>query len=227
MDVHISPITIDVVSDIMCPWCLIGKRRLEKALAMREDVPVHVRWRPFQLDATIPENGMDRQEYLNRKFGGPEGAKSIYDNVRAAGAEEDIPFRFEDIKKSPNTINAHRLLRWADAMDVQNEMAERLFQLYFMEGGDLTDHKTLIENAEAAGMEREVVETLLPGDADKDEVKNEIATASQIGVTGVPCFIIDDKYAVMGAQQPEVIAGAIDQALQDRSSDATGAAAQS
>ena len=163
-----QPITIDVVSDVMCPWCLIGKRRLEKALAEREDVPIVVRWRPFQLDATIPEEGMDRQEYLNRKFGGPEGAKNIYDRVRDAGVEEGIAFKFEDIKKSPNTINAHRLLRWADPMGVQNEMAERLFSLYFLEGGDLTDKDVLIDNAEKAGMEREVVETLLAGDADKE-----------------------------------------------------------
>ncbi|MEM7429048.1 MAG: DsbA family oxidoreductase [Pseudomonadota bacterium] len=216
MSTDLQPVTIDVISDVMCPWCLIGKRRLEKALQMREGVPVEVRWRPFQLDATIPEDGMDRQEYLSRKFGGPEGAKSIYDNVRAAGAEEDIPFRFEDIKKSPNTINAHRVIRWAEAMGVQNEVAERLFQLYFMEGGDLTDKEVLADNAEKAGMEREVVETLLAGDADKEEVKNEIATASQMGVTGVPCFIVDGKYAVMGAQQPEVIAGAIDKILEER-----------
>ena len=226
MSSELQPVTIDVVSDVMCPWCLIGKRRLEKALEMREGVPVNVRWRPFQLDATIPEDGMDRQEYLNRKFGGPEGAKNIYDNVRAAGAEEGIPFKFEDIKKSPNTINAHRLIRWAETTGVQDEMAERLFQLYFMEGGDLTDKEVLADNAEKAGMEREVVETLLAGDADKDAVKNEIATASQMGVTGVPCFIVDGKYAVMGAQQPEVIAGAIDKVLEERAAGVSAPAAE-
>lgn len=211
-----QPITIDVVSDVMCPWCLIGKRRLEQALAQRKDVPVQVRWRPFQLDATIPEGGMDRQEYLSRKFGGPDGAKTVYDRVRAAGAEEGIDFKFEDIKKSPNTINAHRLLRWADPMGVQNEVAERLFALYFLEGGDLTDKEVLADNAEKAGMEREVVDTLLAGDADKEEVQQEIATAAQMGVTGVPCFIIDGKYAVMGAQPADVIVGAIDKILEER-----------
>ncbi len=216
MNASPEPVTIDVVSDVMCPWCLIGKRRLEQALAQREDVPVQVRWRPFQLDATIPEEGMDRQEYLSRKFGGPEGAKTTYDRVREAGAEEGIDFKFEDIKKSPNTINAHRLLRWADPMGVQNEVAERLFALYFLEGGDLTDKEVLADNAEKAGMEREVVETLLAGDADKDEVAQEIATAAQMGVTGVPCFIIDGKYAVMGAQPADVIVGAIDKILEER-----------
>ena len=220
-----QPITIDVVSDVMCPWCLIGKRRLEQALAQREHVPVTVRWRPFQLDATIPEEGMDRQEYLNRKFGGPEGAKNIYDRVREAGAEEGIAFKFEDIKKSPNTINAHRLLRWADPMGVQNEMAERLFSLYFLEGGDLTDKDVLIDNAEKAGMEREVVETLLAGDADKEEVAQEIATAAQMGVTGVPCFIIDGKYAVMGAQPANVIVGAIDKIIEERAAPESSPAA--
>ncbi|MEM8646275.1 MAG: DsbA family oxidoreductase [Pseudomonadota bacterium] len=216
MNALAQPVTIDVVSDVMCPWCLIGKRRLEQAMAAREGITFQVRWRPFQLDATIPEDGMDRQEYLSRKFGGPDGAKTVYDRVRAAGAEEGIDFKFEDIKKSPNTINAHRLLRWADPMGVQNEVAERLFSLYFLEGGDLTDKKVLADNAEKAGMEREVVETLLAGDADKEEVAQEIATATQMGVTGVPCFIIDGKYAVMGAQTPDVIGGAIDKVLEER-----------
>lgn len=211
-----QPVTIDVVSDIMCPWCLIGKRRLEQALALRSDVPVQIRWRPFQLDPTIPEDGMDRQEYLQNKFGGPDGAKEIYDRVRQAGSDEGIEFKFEAIKKSPNTLNAHRLIRWAGSYDAQNEIVEKLFNLYFIEGADLTDINVLLGAAEDAGLEREVIEQLLSSDADKDSVREEIVSASQMGVTGVPCFIVDRKYAVMGAQPADVIAGAIDQALNDR-----------
>ncbi|MGI9482195.1 MAG: DsbA family oxidoreductase [Hyphomicrobiales bacterium] len=211
-----GPLTIDVISDVMCPWCLIGKRRLEKALESRPDVPVEIRWRPFQLDPTIPEDGMDRQEYLSNKFGGKDGAKEVYDRVRTAGASEGIEFKFEDIKKSPNTLNAHRLIRWASSFNAQEKLVERLFSLYFLEGADLTDHGTLLDAAEKSGLEREVVEKLLPSESDKDSVREEIVTASQMGVTGVPCFIIDQKYAVMGAQAPEVIADAIDKALEDR-----------
>lgn len=215
-----EPITIDVISDVMCPWCLIGKRRLEQALASRPGTPIEVRWRPFQLDPTIPEDGMDRQEYLQNKFGGPDGAKEVYDRVRDAGAEEGIGFKFEDIKKSPNTVNAHRLIRWASSFDAQEKMVERLFNLYFIEGADLTDHAILLDAAEAAGMERDVVKQLLESDADKDSVREEIVMAGQMGVTGVPCFIVDQKYAVMGAQPADVIAGAIDKALEERGAEA-------
>ncbi len=215
-----EPITIDVISDVMCPWCLIGKRRLEQALASRPGTPIEVRWRPFQLDPTIPEDGMDRQEYLQNKFGGPDGAKEVYDRVRDAGAEEGIGFKFEDIKKSPNTVNAHRLIRWASSFDAQEKMVERLFNLYFIEGADLTDHTILLDAAEAAGMERDVVKQLLESDADKDSVREEIVMAGQMGVTGVPCFIVDQKYAVMGAQPADVIAGAIDKALEERGAEA-------
>jgi predicted DsbA family dithiol-disulfide isomerase len=211
-----EPITIDVVSDVMCPWCLIGKRRLEQALANRPGAPVEVRWRPFQLDPTIPEDGIDRQVYLQNKFGGPDGAKQVYDRVREAGASEGIAFKFEDIQKSPNTINAHRLIRWASSFDAQDKIVERLFTLYFLEGADLTDHETLLNAAEEVGMERDVVAQLLASDADKDSVREEIVMASQMGVTGVPCFIIDEKYAISGAQPPEVIADAIDKALEER-----------
>ncbi|MGI9371946.1 MAG: DsbA family oxidoreductase [Hyphomicrobiales bacterium] len=211
-----SPITIDVISDVMCPWCLIGKRRLEKALAAHPEIPVEVRWRPFQLDPTIPENGMSRKEYLENKFGA-EGAKEAYDRIRETGKADDIEFDFESIEKSPNTLNAHRLIRWAAAFNAQDAMVERLFSLFFLEGEDLSDQDTLLNAAEDAGLEREVVERLLAGDADKDEVRQEIVTAGQMGVTGVPCFIVDQKYAVMGAQPSDVIAGAISKAHGERS----------
>lgn len=206
-------VQIDIVSDVMCPWCLIGKRRFEKALALRPDVDVDVRWRPFQLDPTLPEEGMDRREYLARKFGGDERADQIYQNVRDAGAQEGIPFAFEKIEYSSNTLNAHRVIRWAATAGCQDEVVERLFNMYFIEGRNLGDREVLKEAAVDAGMDEELVTRLLATDADRDMVENEIELARKIGVTGVPCFIVDNKYVIMGAEQPETIAGAIDLAL--------------
>ncbi len=203
---------IDVVSDVMCPWCYIGKRRLEAAAAARPDIALDVHWRPFQLDATIPENGMDRRLYLERKFGGPEVVERVYVPVRAAGEAESIPFAFDRIRRSPNTFNAHRLIRWAADAGLQEEMVERLFQLYFLEGGDLTDLTVLAEAATEAGMEQALVERLLAGDADKAEVAAEIEAYQRMGVTGVPTFIIAGRYAVVGAQRAEVLSDAISKA---------------
>ena len=211
-----GPIEIDVISDVMCPWCYIGKRRLEKALAMLPGVEVDVRWRPFQLDHTIPETGMDRQEYLRNKFGSDADAERIYEPVRAAGRAENIPFEFDKIEISPNTLNAHRIIRWAMAEGVQDEVVERLFQLYFIEGANLTDKKVLAGAAVEAGIDRAVVEHLLAGDTDKAETQAEIARIQQMGVTGVPAFIIGNRYAVMGAREPEIIAQAIQEVARER-----------
>jgi len=216
-------IEIDVISDVMCPWCYIGKRRLEKALAMVPDVPVDIRWRPYQLDNTIPETGMDRKEYLRNKFGSDEQAAQVYGPVRAAGKDEEIPFEFDKITISPNTLNAHRIIRWAMAEGVQDAAVERLFQLYFIEGANLTDKQVLIDAAVEAGLERAVVERLLESDADLEETRAEISQAQQMGVTGVPAFIIGSRYAIMGAREPEVIAQAIVEVVKERSAPAGNA----
>jgi predicted DsbA family dithiol-disulfide isomerase len=202
-------VTIDVVSDVMCPWCYIGKRRLEAAVAALPDVALDVQWRPFQLDATIPPEGMDRRMYLERKFGGPEAAERVYAPVRAAGEAEAIPFAFDRIRRSPNTINAHRLIRWAGQAGLQDEMVERLFRLYFIEGGDLTDTAVLAKAAAEAGMEHEVAERLLASEADIAEVRADIEAAQNMGITGVPTFIVAGRYAVVGAQPADVLADAI------------------
>jgi predicted DsbA family dithiol-disulfide isomerase len=202
-------LTIDVVSDVMCPWCYIGKRRLEAAVAALPDVSLDVQWRPFQLDATIPPEGMDRRMYLERKFGGAEAAERVYAPVRAAGEAEAIPFAFDRIRRSPNTINAHRLIRWAGQAGLQEEMVERLFRLYFIEGGDLTDRVVLAKAAAEAGMEHEVAERLLASEADIAEVRADIEAAQNMGITGVPTFIVGGRYAVVGAQPADVLADAI------------------
>ena len=211
-----TPISIDVVSDVMCPWCYIGKRRLEAALDKLDDVEVSVRWRPFQLDPTLPPEGRDRREYLETKFGGPENAKAIYARVEDAGRDEGLDFKFGDIEVSPNTLDAHRLIRWAanEGEGVQDRLVELLFRRFFMEGGHIGRHEELISTAEEAGMDRAIVETLLATDKDKKEVSEEIAVAQRMGVTGVPCFIIENKYAVMGAQEADHIAQAVRQAAE-------------
>jgi predicted DsbA family dithiol-disulfide isomerase len=209
-------ITVDVVSDVVCPWCFIGQKRLDKAIAAVGDVEVHVRWRPFQLDPTIPPGGMDRRQYMLGKFGSEERIRQIHARIEPLGEAEGIRFAFDAIKVAPNTLDAHRVIRWAGAAgeEAQNRLVRRLFQLNFEEGANLGDPATLVEAAREADMDASVVETLLPTDADADAVRNEIATASRMGITGVPCFLLEGKYAVMGAQEADALADAIRQVAQ-------------
>ena len=211
-----NSVTIDVVSDVMCPWCYIGKRRLEQALVQLSDMKIDVRWRPYQLDATLPPEGRDRREYLETKFGGPERAKEIYSRIENAGRDEKLDFKFDAIAVSPNTIDAHRVIRWSanDGSEIHDKLVEILFRIFFMEGANIGKHEVLVEAAKEAGMDENIVATLLATDKDRDEVTQEIATAQQMGVSGVPCFIIDNKYAVMGAQLPDAIVQAVRQAAE-------------
>ncbi len=206
-------ITVDVVSDVVCPWCFIGQKRLDKAVAAVPEVEVEIRWRPFQLDPTIPPEGRDRRQYMLAKFGSEERLREIHANVGQVGKAEGIDFNFGAIEVSPNTLDAHRLLRWAasNGAEVQGHLARRLFKLYFEEGKNIGDHAVLVEAAREAGMDAPVVEAMLATDADRDAVAKEAATASQMGITGVPCFLFEGKYAVMGAQDSAVLADAIRQ----------------
>ncbi|MFN0263763.1 DsbA family oxidoreductase [Tepidamorphus sp. 3E244] len=204
-------LTIDVVSDVMCPWCYIGKKRLDAALAQRPDVPVDIRWRAYKLDPTIPEGGVDRDQYLSNKFG--DRAKAIYAQIEDAGRAEGIDFNFAGIERSPNTTNAHRLIRWAYGQDAQGEVVEGLFRAYFVEGGDVEKPESLSKIATDAGMDAALVSDLLNSDADKQAVDEEVAQAHQIGIQGVPCFIFGARLAVMGAQAPEILVDTIDKAL--------------
>jgi len=208
-----NAITVDVVSDVVCPWCFIGQKRLDKAVAAAGDVDVHIRWRPFQLDPTIPPQGKDRREYMRAKFGSDERIREIHARIEPLGEAEGISFAFDAIKVAPNTLDAHRLIRWAGAAGeaVQNRLVRRLFQLNFEEGVNIGDHAVLVEAAREAGMDASVVATLLPTDADVEAVRTEIATASRMGISGVPCFLLEGKYAVMGAQDVDTLADAIRQ----------------
>jgi predicted DsbA family dithiol-disulfide isomerase len=208
-----NAITVDVVSDVVCPWCFIGQKRLDKAVAAVGDVDVHIRWRPFQLDPTIPPQGKDRREYMLAKFGNDERIREIHARIEPLGEAEGISFAFDAIKVAPNTLDAHRLIRWAGAAGeaVQNRLVRRLFQLNFEEGVNIGDHAVLVEAAREAGMDASVAATLLPTDADVEAVRTEIATASRMGISGVPCFLLEGKYAVMGAQDVDTLADAIRQ----------------
>lgn len=205
-------VTIDVVSDAVCPWCFIGKKKLEMAMAAMPDVAFDVRWRPYQLDATIPPGGLPRREYMERKFGA-ERLPAIHDTLREAGRDVGLAFDFEKIAVSPNTLDAHRLIRWAQSNGAQTAVVERLFEMFFLEGRDIGDAATLTDAAVDAGMEKAVVERLLSGDADADAVREEIGVAQRLGVTGVPFFIFDGRIGVSGAQPPEILQQAIAQAL--------------
>jgi predicted DsbA family dithiol-disulfide isomerase len=204
-------IVIDVVSDVICPWCFLGKRRLDKALASLPDVEADIGWRPFMLDATIPLAGMDRRTYLANKFG-EERLATLHDPLIAAGREDGVPYAFDRITRTPNTLNAHRLIRWSHVEGKQHEIAERLFMAYWNEGRDVGDVTALAAVATEAGMNGAAIAARLATDEDADKVGQEIGIAHKMGITGVPCFVLAQKYGVMGAQAPAQLAEAIDKA---------------
>ncbi|QFT32170.1 DsbA family oxidoreductase [Roseibium porphyridii] len=212
----VAPLTVDVVSDVMCPWCYIGKRRLEAAIRSVPDLDVLVRWHPFQLDATLPKTGKDRQKYLSDKFGGLDQANAFYSQIKAAGLEEGIDFAFDAIKLSPNTLDCHRLILWSRADDLQDEVVERLFKAYFLDGEDLTKSETLVRISDEAGMESDLVEQLFETDSDLDKTIAQIGKAQESGITGVPCFIIDGRFVLAGAEKAETIAAALKHAEETR-----------
>lgn len=209
---------IDIISDVVCPWCFIGKRRLEQALVLWRDrhpgEEPEVRWHPFELNPHMPTGGMDRRRYLEEKFGGPERAREIYARVEAAGREVDIPFDFDRIVVQPNTVNAHRLIAWAGAQGRQTAMVDALFDGYFLEGRDLTSKDELVELAGGSGFDRELAADLLESDELLDHVRKEEDTAHRIGVQGVPFFIFNQRVALSGAQPPELLVDAMEQSLQ-------------
>jgi predicted DsbA family dithiol-disulfide isomerase len=207
-------ITIDVVSDVICPWCFLGKRRLDKALSLIPEVNAEIMFRPFFLDPTIPADGLNRHEYMAAKFG-EERLKTIHDPLIKAGEEDGVPFHFENIMRTPNTMDAHRLLRWAKIEGKQPEIAEALFMAYWSDGRDVGDHEVLADIAATHGMNREKILNALGTDQDKSEVSAETTQARQIGVTGVPTYIINRKYGVVGAQSAELLAEQIKKAASE------------
>jgi len=203
-----APVRIDVVSDVVCPWCFIGKRRLEKAIAM-SGIPVEVHWRPYYLNEWIPSEGMSREQYLTTKFGSPERYRGIAQRVQAAAAEEGLVYAVDKINRQPNTSDAHRLIRWAESIGKAAEMKQRLMDLYFTEGADLSDRDVLVQAADDIGLDPDKVRDGLASDRDVAEVEREVQEAKDAGIQGVPLYIFGGRFAVSGAQAPEYLAEAI------------------
>jgi len=209
------PLTIDVVSDVVCPWCFIGKRHLETAIRMYAaagGMAPEVRWQPFQLNPDIPAGGLARKAYLEDKFGGPERAGQIYARVRQAGQLASIDFDFERIEVQPNTLDAHRLIHAAASLGRQDAMVETLFRAYFLEGADLSDHERLVELAARAEFSEQAARDYLASDEDVSLISNRDTQARQMGISGVPFFIFAGKLAVSGAHPAETLLSAMQQA---------------
>lgn len=212
------PLAIDVISDVVCPWCWIGKRRLEEALvqlpAGQETSTTVVRWHPFELNPDLPPGGQDRRSYLERKFGGPERAQQVYARVEAAGREAGIPFNFERIVRQPNTRDAHRLIAWAQTTNpsAAPALVERLFRAYFVDGIDLGDANVLARLAGETGLDAAAASEWLQSDSGLADIATAEDNARRLGVSGVPFFVFNQRLAVSGAQPPEVLLDAIRQA---------------
>lgn len=209
---------IDIYSDPICPWCFIGKRRLRRALAARPAFRPAVRWRPYQLNPAMPADGMVRRAYLAMKFGNPDNAERIYRHIRQVGATEGIDFRFDKIPVTPNTVDAHRLIRMATRTGdpgILDATVETLFRAYFLDGRDIGDTATLTDLAAEAGLDRRAARALLDSDDDRTEVREKDIQARRAGIEGVPCFVVNGRYALSGAQEPEAFYALFDMALQD------------
>ncbi len=197
-------VRIDIVADLACPWCYIGKRRLERAIALRPDLPVAVRWRPFQLNPELPPDGLPYEPYLRLKFGSGRSAARIHATLAAIGEREGIAFAFERIRRMPNTLSAHRLVQWAAAEQRADIVAEALLRGYFTQGLDIGDLDTLAAVAAAGGLDEAAARAHFAGDAGLSEVLAEERRVRHIGIDAVPCFIIAGDYALAGAQEPEM-----------------------
>ena len=208
-----SPLTIDVFSDVVCPWCFIGKRRLEKAIALRPDMPVEVRYRPYFLNPWVPREGMSRVDYLTTKFGSPERYEKIALRVAQAAANEGLTYNIGALARQPNTLDCHRLILWAGSIGKAAQVKQRLMEIYFSEGGDLSDRDVLAQAASDCGLDPVEVRNLLASDADVAAVERAAKSAQEAGIDGVPFYVFGNVLAVSGAQAPDYLAGAIERAV--------------
>ena len=207
---------IDVVSDVVCPWCFIGKRRLEKAIALKPEIAVAVRYRPYFLNPWVPRGGMSRIEYLVAKFGSVERYKANAQRIVAAARQEGLVYNLDAIARQPNTLDCHRLILWAGETGDAGRMKQRLMDLYFTEGADLSDSEVLAGAARDCGMDADTIRARLAGDRDVELVSAEAERAKEVGIDGVPCFIFGGVRAVSGAQAPEILADAMMRAAAER-----------
>jgi len=204
---------VEVVHDLVCPWCYLGFKRLLRTLAARPDILAELIWRPFLLNPDMPRAGMTRADYVARKFGGEERAKRLYASIADIGIAEGIPFRFERIRRTPSSIDAHRLVRWADAHGRGTQMVDALFAAHFCDGRDIGDWQVLISIAGACGLDAMAAHAFLHSDAEVDAIHAENLRAHRLGINGVPCFVIAGRHAIAGAQEPEVMERLLDIAV--------------
>lgn len=197
-------IKLDILSDPICPWCFIGKARLDQALINHPDHPFTIEWHPFQLNPTMPAGGMDRREYLETKFGGRANALKVYGQIAQAAEESGLEIDFAAIERTPNTLDAHRLIHWAGIEGRQTAVVTALFKAYFQEGKDIEDPATLRAIAEGAEMDGDMIARLLASDADRADIIARDSHARQRGVNSVPTFIVANTHVVPGAQPPEL-----------------------
>ncbi|UWQ30649.1 MULTISPECIES: DsbA family oxidoreductase [unclassified Leisingera] len=201
---QMTTVKLDILSDPICPWCYIGKTHLDKALAEVPDHPFVIEWHPFQLNPDMPREGMDRRDYLERKFGGKEGAVKAYAPVVEHAEKAGLTINFEAMTRTPNTLDAHRLIHWAGIEGKQTEVVDALFQAYFVDAKDIGDHTVLAGVAREAGMDADVAARLLQGDSDIQAIQDRDAHSRKMGVRSVPTFIVASQHAVPGAQPPEL-----------------------
>lgn len=205
---------VEVISDVVCPWCYVGKKRLDAAIAQVADrIEVQVGWNPFQLSPELPPEGRDWEEYATERFGSLERLKEIHGRLEEVGKEVGIPFAYDRIRRACNTFDAHRLLWLSFGRGFQHEVAERLFRAYFVEGQDIGDREVLVRLGAEAGLEEAAVRAALDGDVGADEVRFGIEEARQLGVQGVPFFVVGGRYGVSGAQPTEVLVQVLEQAV--------------
>jgi len=205
-----TPLQIDFISDTVCPWCYIGRRRLARALEAVPQITIRVTWRTFLLNPEMPQGGMDRQAYLQRKFGGADRAREIYRQVEAVGRSDGIPFDFDAVDRMPDSRRSHRLIRWAAIRGCEDNLIERMFRAFFIEGLDIGDAGVLAALAEDCGLDGSDARNLLDSRAGLEAVEAEDREVKQAGIQSVPCFSIDGRYVVSGAQPPEAFLPLLD-----------------
>ena len=208
-------LSVEIVYDLICPWCYLGVRRLLRTFRRRPDLLFDLNWRPFLLNPDMPRGGMARPDYVIRKFGGEERAKRLYASISELGRREGVAFAFERIRRTPSSVDAHRLVRYAAQHDRADAMVEALFSVHFTEGYDIGDPAVLLAIAVACGLEGAATKTFLASEAETDAVHADNLRAHRLGINGVPCFVIGGRHAIAGAQEPEVIERLLDVAAVD------------
>ncbi len=201
---------IEIVHDLVCPWCFLGVRRLMRTLRRRPDILYELAWRPFLLNPDMPRGGMARPDYVVRKFGGEDRARRLYASISEIGRSEGVQFRFDRIRRTPSSVDGHRLVRYAARFGRADAMVEALFSAHFTDGRDVGDHATLLAAGHACGLDPVAVQRFLTGDDELDAVHADSLRAHRLGINGVPCFVIAGRHAIAGAQEPEVIERLLD-----------------